>query len=65
MWQDENYINKVKNGLKSDKNKQAHTLEEFRKKQSEHTKKQIKDSEQLELRKNAMKQSWKEGKIKI
>lgn len=64
MWQDEKYVNKVKNGLKSDKNKQAHTSEEFRKKQSEHAKKQMKDFEQLELRKNTMKQSWEEGKLK-
>lgn len=63
MWQDPNYAEKVKVGLKSEANLRAHTSDEFRKKQSENAKQQMKDSSQLACRSEAMKKSWETGKI--
>lgn len=62
-WEDPEYIEHVKEGLKSEKNKLAHTSEEFRKTQSEHAKQQMKDPEQRELRSNTMKASWENNLI--
>lgn len=64
-WEDPEYAEHVKEGLKSEKNILAHTSEEFRKTQSEHAKQQMKDPEQRKLRSNIMKASWKSGKIEF
>lgn len=63
LWQSEEYIEKVKNGLKSEKNIKAHKSDEFRKKQSENAKKQMQNNNQRKLRSNSMKHSWEIGKI--
>lgn len=63
LWQNENYANNVKKGLKSDKNIKAHTSKEFRKKQSEHALQQMKDKAQLQIRSDSMKNNWETGKI--
>lgn len=62
-WEDLEYVEHVKEGLKSEKNKLAHTSEEFRKTQSDHAKLQMKNPEQRKLRSNAMKASWENNLI--
>lgn len=62
-WEDPEYVEHVKEGLKSEKNLLAHTSEEFRKTQSDHAKQQMKNPEQRELRSNAMKASWENNLI--
>lgn len=63
LWQNEEYVEKVKVGLKSEKNIKAHNSNEFRKKQSENTKKQMQNEEQRKLRSDSMKRNWETGKI--
>lgn len=63
LWEDHVYVEHVKEGLKSEKNKLAHTSEEFRKTQSQHAKQQMKNPEQRELRSNAMKANWENNLI--
>lgn len=63
LWEDHVYVERVKEGLKSEKNKLAHTSEEFRKTQSQHAKQQMKNPEQRELRSNAMKANWENNLI--
>lgn len=65
MWKDPEYAAKVKAGLKSEANLLAHTSDEFRKKQSEHAKKQMQDASQLACRSTAMKNSWVTGKLEF
>lgn len=60
---DPEYVKHVKEGLKSEKNKLAHTSEEFRKIQSNHAKQQMKNPEQIKLRSNAMKTRWENNLI--
>lgn len=64
-WEDPEYVQHVKDGLKSEKNIAAHTSDEFRKTQSEHAKQQMQDPTQLEIRSVAMKESWQSGKIEF
>ena len=64
-WQDPEYAAKVKAGLKSEANLLAHTSDEFRKKQSENAKQQMKDASQLACRSAAMKNSWETGKLEF
>lgn len=65
MWQNPEYVAHVKAGLKSDANIQAHASAEFRQKQSQNAKKQMKDAAQLQCRREAMKKSWAEGKLEV
>lgn len=60
---DPEYVKRVKEGLKSEKNKLAHTSEEFRKTQSANAKQQMKNPEQREIRSNAMKTNWENNLI--
>lgn len=62
-WEDPEYVEHVKEGLKSEKNRLAHISEEFRKTQSEHAKQQMKNPEQRELRSDIMKASWENNLI--
>lgn len=64
-WQDPNYAENVKSGLKSEKNLLAHTSEEFRQKQSLNAKKQMQNPDQLQCRSVAIKRSWEQGKLDI
>lgn len=63
LWEDHEYAKRVKEGLKSEKNKLAHTSEEFRKTQSEHAKQQMKNPVQREIRSNTMKANWENNLI--
>lgn len=62
-WEDPEYVEHVKEGLKSEKNKLAHTSEEFRKTQSKHAKQQMKNKDQRELRSIMMKERWENNLI--
>lgn len=64
-WEDPEYAQHVKDGLKSEKNIAAHTSDEFRKTQGEHAKQQMQDPNQLEIRSTIMKESWQSGKIEF
>lgn len=63
LWEDQEYVERVKEGLKSEKNKLAHTSEEFRKTQSQHAKQQMKNPVQREIRSNTMKARWENNLI--
>lgn len=63
LWQNEEYVERVKAGLKSEKNLKAHSSEEFRKKQSDNAIKQMQNEEQRKLRSQSMKLNWETGKI--
>ena len=60
---DQEYVEHVKEGLKSEKSRLAHSSDEFRKTQSEHAKQQMKNPEQRELRSSIMKASWENNLI--
>lgn len=65
MWQDPEYAEKVKAGLKSEANLLAHTSDAFRQKQSQNAKKQMKNADQLQCRSIAMKRTWSQGKLEF
>lgn len=62
-WGDPEYAERVKEGLKSEKNRLAHSSDEFRKTQSENAKKQMQDTSQRELRREILKHNWETGVI--
>ena len=63
LCEDHEYAERVKEGLKSEKNKLSHKSEEFRKTQSEHAKQQMKNPAQREIRSNTMKANWENNLI--